>query len=125
MNHEFCDSVALAHTFYAVGHLAVALGLFHFLLDDSTPTATWEATLTGVPAPREGPLGLFPVWELHTLMRVLRNLVLSFLATAQPTTELHRGINVALTIGCVVLSSEPDASSWADVRFINAKLPRL
>jgi len=78
-----------------------------------------------VPAPLEGPLGLFAVWELHTLVRVFRNMALSFLATAQPTAELHRWLNVALTIGCVVLSSEPDTSSWADVRFLTANPPHL
>jgi len=115
---ELYGTVALAHTIYATGHLAVALGVTQFPLDDCTPTAKCEHVLTGVPAPLEGPLGLFAVWKLHTLIRVLRNLALSFLATAQPTTELHRWLNVTLTIGCVVLSSEPDASSWADVRFI-------
>jgi len=122
-NHELCDIAALAHTFYATGHLVVALGLAQFLLGDTTPTANCEETLSGVAAPLEGSLGLFAVWELHTLIQVFRNLVLSFLATAQPTSELHRGLNVALTIACVVLSSEPDASSWADVRFITATPP--
>ena len=123
--HELCGTVALAHTIYAVGHIALALGSTQYLLDDSPSTALCEHTLTGVPAPLEGPLGLFAVWDLHTLVRVFRNMALSFLATAQPTAELHRKLNVALTIGCVVLSSEPDASSWADVRFITANRPRL
>jgi hypothetical protein len=126
--HELSDVVARAHTFYAAGHIAVALGFTQFLLDGaSTPAAKCEETLTGVPAPLEAPM-LFAPQDLHFFSRVCRNLVLSFLATAQPTTKLHRGLNVALTIGCVVLS-EPHASSLTDVRVMasvfGALLPYL
>jgi len=122
--HELCRIVAKAHTYYVVAFLAGTL--YETLLGGASEAAAkCEDTLSGVPAPLEGPMGRFAVWELHKLIRVFRNLVLSFLATAQPTTELHRGLNVALTIACVVLSSELDASSWADVRFITAYHPRL
>jgi len=112
--HEICLVVALAHTFYAGGCIAATLGEASFQI---AAAPKCEATLSGVPAPLEGPLGLFALQEPHAVIRVCRNLVLSFLATAQPTTELHRGLNVALTIGCVVLS-EPNASPWADVRVV-------
>jgi hypothetical protein len=112
-SHELCGIVATAHTLYAMGHLAVALGLAQLLLDGA-PADKCEETLTGQPPTSlEGPLGLFEAQQLHSVIRVCRNLILSFLAAAQHSSELHRALNVALTVACVMLS-EPGSASWAD-----------
>ena len=111
---ELCGIVALAHTFYAAGYIAATVR--ELVLDNATPfTAVCATDALGAGQALRGPLAQFALLELHPVVRVCRNLVVSFLATAQPSTELHRGLNVALTICCVFLS-EADASSWADLR---------
>ena len=87
---SLCHVVAMGHTVYAVGYL---VGALREELNDgaaaSADAALCEDASTGGPAPRRGVLGLFVLQQLHPLMRVCRNLVLSFLATAQPSSEVY------------------------------------
>ena len=112
---ELCGLATLAHTFFAGAYIVYALGLFYGVFFAAT-TDMCEAPAGGQ-APLSGPLELFALEKLHPLVRVWRNIAMFVLATAQPTSELHCGINMALTL-CILVLSDSSSASWTDVRYL-------